>query len=569
MVKIPSMQLTQAVALSFLVCTANAAFDPKRLNVLGPQGVNLWRLEKAKAAKVLKKPLSFIVQEAEGTQGARARAVTDFEAQWFEQPLDHFDKSSEYTFLQRYWVNDRHYVPGSGGPVIVLDGGETSGEDRLTYLDTGIVEILANATGGIGVVLEHRYYGASIPVANFSTDSLRWLDNEQAAADSANFMSSIKFKGIDEDLTAPKTPWIYYGGSYAGARAAHMKVLYPELTWGSIASSGSCYLLFIRSLLLITIRSQPAVTHAAISNWEYMEVIRHYADPTCSSHLEQSIKTIDHILDQPHFGILLKALFGLQDLQHDDDFVSLLSSPLGNWQSKVWGPFGSPAFDDFCTALNKPIGQLAAAATNLPYGDPSRMISVADGLSLDLSIFNYASYIKTCFGTYNDTQYQVTTLDQDWRLWQFQVCTQWGYFTTAPPDPDHPRIISRRLTLDYLSKICKQAYPPGKYFTVPKLPNITAVNDLGDFDLAADRLAFIDGEQDPWRPDTPHSQFYANDRPDTILRPFKLIPGAVHHWDEWGLADPKAEPPEIQQIHEEMVGFVNSWLEDFKVAKNM
>ena len=46
-----------------------------------------------------------------------------------------------------------------GSEVIVLDGGETSGEDRLPFLDTGIVEILARATGGIGVVLEHRYYG--------------------------------------------------------------------------------------------------------------------------------------------------------------------------------------------------------------------------------------------------------------------------------------------------------------------------------------------------------------------------------------------------------------------------
>lgn len=34
-----------------------------------------------------------------------------------------------------------------------------------------------------------------------------------------------------------------------------------------------------------------------------------------------------------------------------------------------------------------------------------------------------------CFGTYNDTKYTKTSLDQEWRLWQFQVCTQWGYFS--------------------------------------------------------------------------------------------------------------------------------------------
>lgn len=41
----------------------------------------------------------------------------------------------------------------------------------------------------------------------------RWLTNEQALEDSAKFLANVKFDGIDEDLTAPKTPWIYYGVS--------------------------------------------------------------------------------------------------------------------------------------------------------------------------------------------------------------------------------------------------------------------------------------------------------------------------------------------------------------------
>ncbi|KAF8073998.1 serine carboxypeptidase S28-domain-containing protein [Lyophyllum atratum] len=556
MVYIAPRYLAQLLSFFSVVYTVDAASDSDLLRVLGPQGVNLWKLEKVQAAsKVSKESPSFVLQGSEGPQGVLA--VTDFPARWFEQPLDHFSKTN-HTFRQRYWVNDRHYVAGAGGPVIVLDGGETSGEDRLPFLDTGIVDILTKATGGMGVVLEHRYYaGASIPVENFTTDSLRWLDNEQAAADSANFMANVKFDGIDEDLTSPNTPWIYYGGSYAGARAAHMKVLYPELVYGSIASS--------------------AVTHAALSNWEYMEVIRKAADPKCSSHLENSIVTIDNILDHPRLAPYLKGLFGLKDLQHDVDFVSLLESPLGSWQSKVWDPaVGSTRFDEFCTALNKPFGSFAAAA-DLPFNHTARMVTVADGLKVDFAIVNYANYIKqnvvsrcpsdqTCFGTFDDSQYQLTTLDQDWRLWQFQVCTQWGYFTTAPPDQKQPRIISRRLTLDYESKICKQAYLPGKHFVVPSLPNITAVNALGDFDLAADRLAFIDGEVDPWRPDTPHSD-YAKNRKDTILRPFKLIPGAVHHWDEYGLPNLLDEPPEIRKIHGEMILFVTEWLKDWKAPK--
>jgi hypothetical protein len=146
----------------------------------GPQAVNLWKLNQKRqtlGSELLVQSSNLSLLEDE------------FPDQWFTQPVDHFSKDST-TFGQRYWVNTRHYVPGSGGPVFVLDGGETSGEDRIPFLDTGIVDILCRATGGVGVVLEHRYYGemiglpylqmltrdlpgASVPVSNFTTDSLR------------------------------------------------------------------------------------------------------------------------------------------------------------------------------------------------------------------------------------------------------------------------------------------------------------------------------------------------------------------------------------------------------------
>ena len=73
--------------------------------------------------------------------------------------------------------------------------------------------------------------GQSLPVQNLTTDSLRYvslrcdamifvyhlitpcsfLNNAQSAADSAHFMANVKFDEIEEDLTAPNHPWIYYG----------------------------------------------------------------------------------------------------------------------------------------------------------------------------------------------------------------------------------------------------------------------------------------------------------------------------------------------------------------------
>ena len=87
---------------------------------------------------------------------------------------------------------------------------------------------------------------------------------------------------------------------------------------------------------------------------------------------------------------------------------------------------------------------------------------------------------------------------------------------------------------------------------------------------------------DPWRPYTPHSNYGgAVNRDDTLLRPFKIIPGAswimhrrvppetllsggVHHWDENGLGDGEHEPKEIRQIHGEIIEFVNVWLKDWE-----
>ena len=88
-----------------------------------------------------------------------------------------------------------------------------------------------------------RYYGESINVPDLSTDNLRFLNNEEAMEDSANFIENFKppssLLSLSDDLLHPNnTPWIYYGGSYAGARSAHMRVQYPHLVWGAIASSG-------------------------------------------------------------------------------------------------------------------------------------------------------------------------------------------------------------------------------------------------------------------------------------------------------------------------------------------
>jgi hypothetical protein len=113
-------------AILCLTVSSNAFSQVDHARILGPQGVNLWKLDKHHrtaqndygAQDVLQKP----------SRVGKTPKSYDFPAQWFKQPLDHFDKDSKHSFHQRYWVSTRHYKPRKGAPVIVLDGGETSGE---------------------------------------------------------------------------------------------------------------------------------------------------------------------------------------------------------------------------------------------------------------------------------------------------------------------------------------------------------------------------------------------------------------------------------------------------------
>lgn len=152
-------------------------------------------------------------------------------------PIDHFHNESMYephesgTFNLRYWFDAQYYK--EGGPVIVLESGEVSADTRLPYLQKGLLHELAQATNGIGVVLEHRYYGTSYPTPDLSIENLRFLTTQQALADTAYFAQNVVFKGLEnKNLTAPSTAYIAYGGSYAGAFVAFLRVQYPDVYFG-------------------------------------------------------------------------------------------------------------------------------------------------------------------------------------------------------------------------------------------------------------------------------------------------------------------------------------------------
>lgn len=484
-------------------------------------------------------------------------------------PIDHFHNDSRYEphsdgfFNLRYWFDASHYRPG--GPVIVLQSGETSGEDRLPYLQKGIVAQLSQATNGLGVILEHRYYGTSFPVPDLSTENLRFLTTDQALADQSYFAQNVVFEGLEHlNLTSHKNAYIAYGGSYAGAFVAILRKQYPDIYWGAISSSG--------------------VTEAIYDYWQYYDAARIYAPHDCVTATQKLTNVVDNILigkNDTGYPQQLKAAFGLGNVSRSDDFANAISQGIAGLQSTNWDPAeNSTDFGLYCNNVSS-VDALYPELEGIR--SEVRDLIVAGGYADELDpllnqMLNYIGYVNAsvvapcqerntsqdaCFTNYNSTFYEQDGIEQDWRAWPYQYCTQWGYLQTGSGVPaDQLPLISRLIDLNYTSTVCREA------FNITKPSDVEAINKYGGFAISYPRLAIIDGEKDPWRAATPHA-IGQPERPNTASEPFILIKDGVHHWDENGLfpneTTPELPPQPVADTQKTEVMFVQEWMMEWQL----
>lgn len=295
---------------------------------------------------------------------------TTYAAHTIDMPIDHFPNSDRYTphttatFKQRYFFDSTYYQPG--GPVFLYIGGEVDAGYRFPNLETGIIQILMNATNGLGVILENRYYGESYPFNTSTTDELRFLTTEQTIADNAYFAQHAIFPGVSGNLSAPGTPWILYGGSLAGAQTAFSLVEYEGLLWGGIGSSG--------------------VIHAVHTYPEWYNPIQKYAPGDCVADINAIVDKMDSLISSNNTVAIqqLKDIFGLGSLTDIRDFANTIAFPIGGpmfyptntWQELNWyPPYDSRDFFYFCdsiTNINQPanISAVDYALANYTNGEP-------------------------------------------------------------------------------------------------------------------------------------------------------------------------------------------------------
>jgi len=520
----------------------------------------------AASAQALQPPLHIqrLLEKAKANGAARVEdvAVTaaNYTEYFLQTPVDHFHNETKYephsngTFGLRYWFDAQFYKPG--GPVFVLAGGETSGEDRLPFLEQGIVYEVTKATGGLGVILEHRYYGTSYPTEDFSTENLRFLTTEQSLADSAYFAENVKFEGLEDvDLSPKTTPWIAYGGSYAGSYVAFLRMVYPDVYYGAISSSG--------------------VPVAIWDYWQYFEAARIYAPGDCSITTQKLQNAVDNILikqkDTKYPGELKQA-FGYSSTVKDLDFVNVLSTGVYGLQSYNWDPQqSSSSFFDYCDYIssdkvlaNNVEAKRAIVEELLAAGGYIDEVDVLTNRTLNWISWIYRTLGRSCgsdcSSIMDDSTVTAVDHSQTWRLWQYQVCTEWGYLQTGSGTPeDQLSMISRLIDLESQAAICVSA------FNITEPAHVENVNKFGGYKASYPRVAWLDGEWDPWRAAGVHAIGQLK-RESTVSEPFILIDGAVHHWDENGV--PEAEqtadfpPKPVADAKQQIREFVKAWLDE-------
>lgn len=136
---------------------------------------------------------------------------------------------------------------------------------------------MAAEMNGILFYTEHRYYGKSYPTADTSFENLQWHSVDQALADLAHFVRTIKANtsGLENSGV------IMLGGSYSATMVTWFRLKYPELVNGVWASS--------------------APLDAKIDFFEYKEVmgesLKKIGDQECYDVFKKAYSQIEQLID--------------------------------------------------------------------------------------------------------------------------------------------------------------------------------------------------------------------------------------------------------------------------------
>ncbi|TLS22750.1 uncharacterized protein PpBr36_06479 [Pyricularia pennisetigena] len=480
---------------------------------------------------------------------------------FFDQYIDHSNPSLG-TFRQKYWWSDEFYK-GPGSPVIFFSPGESRADIYTGYLTNYTISgVYAQAVGGAIVILEHRYWGESSPFANLSTKNMQYLTLNNSISDTTRFARQAKLPFDTSGATnAPKAPWVFVGGSYAGALAGWVDSVAPGTFWAYHASS--------------------AVVQDVGNFWRYFTPIIEGMPKNCSADVSRVIEHVDKVLKtgSDDDKSALKTAFGLGFLENDDFGGALANGPY-LWQSVSFSA-GYSGFYQFCDYIE-----------NVPPSATTRVPPSADGVGLEKALIGYQNWTKkeyvptacdalgfakgdlSCLDSHNFSNplfRDYTVLNLGNRQWNWLLCNEpFKFWQTGAPEGEKT-IASRFVRDTYYERQCKLWFPDepreggGVYtFGIALGKDVTDVNKFtGGWDHTnTTRVLWVNGQFDPWL----HATVSAPSRPGGPLQstekaPVLVIPGGVHCGDM--LMSNGDANEGTRKVHSQAREIIKKWVSEF------
>eukprot|EP01091_Cochliopodium_minus_P014948 TRINITY_DN5194_c0_g1_i1.p1 TRINITY_DN5194_c0_g1~~TRINITY_DN5194_c0_g1_i1.p1 ORF type:complete len:461 (-),score=118.38 TRINITY_DN5194_c0_g1_i1:16-1398(-) len=427
---------------------------------------------------------------------------------FFEQKLDHFHFDNR-TFKQKYFVDDTYYT--AGNPVFLYINGEgpISGPPN-----NAVHQIYAKEFGALVVTMEHRYYGPqSSPFQELTLDNLKYLSFQQALADLSLFITHIR-----EEAQTNKV--ITFGCSYSGALSAWFRLKYPQLTLGSVSSSG--------------------VVNAILDFYEFDQQVSISVGYQCSDKLREITAMVEKELSGPNRNYV-QSLFNVSNFD-DGDFLYMVADMAA--ESAQYG-FHYPLCDSI---INKTGSDLLLSYANYcvnyyynHFGGPSSY-SWKNNLDLSVNGSNAAS-----------------------RCWNYQTCTELGYFQTAPKVGS---LRSSRVNLEYFKDFCRKIYGEGIWADTAQTNAM-----FGGRNVQGTNILFINSSQDPWQ--RAGVLIAPNKQEDTA---YVVCQDCGHCSDLRGCPSLPGEIPSkinsclnmtnVNAVRAKTIQTVRGWLNDFEKNKN-
>jgi pimeloyl-ACP methyl ester carboxylesterase len=442
------------------------------------------------------------------------------------QFVDHYAWSNQ-TYQQRYFKYDQWYKPG--GPIFFYNGNEDTVSIYANW--TGTMWENGQAFNALLIFAEHRYFGESMPCPGGFLECGDYLATEQAMADFASLITALKEEYTDSGIV------VTFGGSYGGMLSAWMRMRYPSLVAGAIASSAPIGCM--------------APTYDKESYWAVVSrdaTAAGGAAPNCSNNVHQALLDITAMIQTPSGAQTVQQLLHLcvTPTANDGDTLGYFvqaafdSMAMGNYPFPTYYISGAPGFPAPAWPMRVACDFLADTAPT-PEGRIAALynaIGVMDNITGTAACYNTSGNNPSVFS----------------EIWDFMVCTgalinEQPYFPATGPPADMflPQPAWPRSKMD--------AYCQSTYGKTPRWGELYMSLGL-DAIPASSNIIFANGLLDPW-----HSGGVLQNVSDSILA--LIIPEGGHHLDLF-FSTPQ-DPPSVVAVRHEQLANIQRWIDEAAV----